>query len=79
MRKIIYEDAIKGLPKLKIEEGKIYGEFQIGKQTKMFHKKLQHITTSKILKLLHMDLMSPMQVESLMEKDIPFVCMNGCS
>ncbi|MCH97661.1 retrovirus-related pol polyprotein from transposon tnt 1-94, partial [Trifolium medium] len=31
----------------------------------MSHPKLQHLTTSKVLELFHMDLMGPMQVESL--------------
>lgn len=65
MKKIVSKEAIRGIPKLKIEEGKICGEFQIGKKTKMSHPKLQHQTTSKVLELLHMDLMGPMQVESL--------------
>ncbi|MCI10177.1 gag-pol polyprotein, partial [Trifolium medium] len=61
MKKAIAEEAIRGLPKLKIEEGNICGECQIGKQTKMSHPKLQHLTTSRVLELLHMDLMGPMQ------------------
>lgn len=63
--KIIYEYAIKVLTKLKIKEGKIYGEFQIGKQTNMSHKNLQHLTSSKIMELLHMNLMEPIQVKGL--------------
>ena len=39
-KKAIYAEAIGGLPNLKIEEGKIYGECQIGKVTKISHKKL---------------------------------------
>lgn len=31
MEKIISEDVVKGFPKIMIEEGKICGEFQIGK------------------------------------------------
>ncbi|MCI83647.1 gag-pol polyprotein, partial [Trifolium medium] len=31
----------------------------------MLHQTLQHLTTSRVLELLHMDLMGPMQVESL--------------
>jgi len=42
MNKIMSEEAIKGLPKLKIKEGKVYGECQIAKQTKMSHPKLKH-------------------------------------
>lgn len=79
MRKIIPEDAIRGLSKLKIEEGKVYGEFQIGKQNKMSHKKLQHLATTKVLELLHMYLMGPMQVESLGGKIYVFVCVDDLS
>ena len=65
VNKISSKEAIRDIPRLKIEEGKIYGECQIGKQTKMSHKKLQHLTTSKVMELLNMDLMGPIQVESL--------------
>ncbi|GAU45850.1 hypothetical protein TSUD_371460 [Trifolium subterraneum] len=65
MKKAISEEAIRGLPKLKIEEGNICGECQIGKQTKTSHQKPHHLATTRVLKLLHMDLMGPMQVESL--------------
>lgn len=44
MKKIILEDAIKGFLKLNIKEGNICGEFQIGKQTMMSHKKVIHLT-----------------------------------
>lgn len=70
MIKIIYKDAILGFPKLKIEEGKIYGECQIGKKTKISHKKLHHLTTSKVLELHHTSLMGLMQVESLGGKNM---------
>ncbi|MCI73221.1 gag-pol polyprotein, partial [Trifolium medium] len=63
MKKAISEEAIRGLPKLKIDEGNIRGECQIGKQTKMSHQKLQQLATARVLELLHMDLMGPMQVE----------------
>ncbi|MCI76046.1 gag-pol polyprotein, partial [Trifolium medium] len=65
MKKVIAEEAIRGLPKLRIEEGKICGECQIGKQTKVVHPRLQHQVSSRTLELLHMDLMGPMQTESL--------------
>ncbi|MCH79564.1 gag-protease polyprotein [Trifolium medium] len=79
MKKAISNEAIRGLPKLKIEEGSICGECQIGKQTKMSHPKLQHLTTSRILELLHMDLMGPMQVESLGGKMYAFVMVDDFS
>ncbi|GAA0151319.1 hypothetical protein LIER_10062 [Lithospermum erythrorhizon] len=37
---------------------------QVGKQTKSCHQKLQRMVTSRVLDLMHMDLMGPMQVES---------------
>ena len=45
----------------------------------MPHKKLQHLTTTKVLELLHMDLMGPMQVESLGGKRYAFVCVDDFS
>ena len=79
IKRINSEEAIRGLPKLRIEEGRICGECQTGKQTKMSHKKLQHLTTTKVLELLHMDLMGPMQVESLGGKRYAFVCVDDFS
>ena len=66
MKKVLTSEAVRGIPKLKIDEERICGECQVGKQTRMSHKKLQHLTTtSRVLELLHLDLMRPMQVESL--------------
>jgi hypothetical protein len=68
MKKAISAEAVKGLPKLKIDVDNICGECQIGKQTRMSHPNLQHQVTYRALELLHMDLMGPMQVESREEK-----------
>jgi hypothetical protein len=65
MKKALSSEAIRGLPDLKIVEGSICGECQIGKQIRMSHPRVEHQATSKVLKLLHMDLMGPMQVESI--------------
>jgi hypothetical protein len=61
MKMIISVEAVRGIPNLKIDERKVCGECQ----TRMSHQKLIHDTTSKVFELLHMDLMGPMQVESL--------------
>ena len=45
MKRIISMEAVRGIPKLKIEEGRVCGKCQIGKQTKMSHQKIQHLTT----------------------------------
>ena len=78
-RSIISEEAISGVPPLKITEGRICGECQIGKQVKMSHKKLQHITTSRVLEPLHIDLMGPMQTESWEGKIYVLVCVDDYS
>ncbi|PNX60220.1 gag-pol polyprotein [Trifolium pratense] len=79
MKRVISEEAIRGLPSLQIQEGNICGECQIGKQTKVSHQKLQHLSTSRVLELLHMDLMGPMQVESLGGKKYAFVVVDDFS
>ncbi|CAJ2673932.1 unnamed protein product [Trifolium pratense] len=79
MKKAIPEEAIKGLPNLQIEEGSICGEYQIGKQTKKPHPKLQHLTTTRVLELLQMDLMEPMQTENLGGKRYAYVVVNDIS
>jgi hypothetical protein len=76
MKEAISAEAIKGLPKLKIDVDNICGECQIGKQTRMSHPKLQHQVTSRALELLHMDLMGPMQVESLGGKRYAYVVVD---
>lgn len=79
MKKVVSKEAVGGIPKLKIDEGRIYGECQIGKKTKMSHKKLQHLTILKVLELLHMDLMGPMQVGSLGGKRYAYVVVYDIS
>lgn len=70
LKKIVSKEAVKGFPKFNIKERKVCGECQIGKHIKMPHKKLQHLATTKVLKLLYMDLMGHMQVENLGGKNI---------
>lgn len=63
---------------LKIEEGKNCGDYKIGKQTKISHKKIQYLTTSKILELIYMDLMGAIQVERLGGRRYVCVCVCVC-
>jgi len=79
MKKAISSEAIRRLPDLKIVEGNIYGECQIGKQTRMSHPRLEHKVTSKVLKLLHMDFMGLMQVKSIGGKRYDFVVIDDFS
>jgi len=51
----------------------------MGKQTKVAHKKVKNINTNHSLELLHMDLVGPMQTESLGGKKYIFVCVDDFS
>ena len=71
--------AVRGIPKLGIKKDGLCESCQIGKQLKKSHKVLQQITTTRILELLHMDLMGPMQVESIGGRKYIFVCVDDFS
>ena len=58
-------EAIMGLPRFGKVEKTICGAYQIGKQTKSNHHKVNVISTSRCLELLHVDLMGPIITESL--------------
>jgi len=45
----------------------------------MSHKNIQHQVTTNVLELLHIDLMGPMQVESLGGRNYEFVCVDDFS
>ena len=68
-----------GLPKLGKKVNGVCGPCQQGKQTKSMHKKDKYLSTKEPLELLHMDLMGPMQTESLGGKRYIFVCVDDFS
>ncbi|MGM2984688.1 GAG-pre-integrase domain-containing protein, partial [Bacillus cereus group sp. BC60] len=76
MKKILSTEAIRGVPNLKINEDNVCGDCQIGKQTRKSHPRLVHQVTTKVLELVHMDLMGPMQVESIGGKRYAFVMVD---
>jgi len=57
----------------------VCGPCQLGKQIRATHNVLQQISTTKVMKLLHMDLMGPMHVESIASKRYIFVCVDDFS
>ena len=63
-----------GLPKLGKQVFDVCGPCQHCKQLKTTHKVVQHTSTFKVIKLFHMDLMGPMQVESIAGKRY-FLCV----
>ncbi|CAA0834065.1 Zinc knuckle (CCHC-type) family protein, partial [Striga hermonthica] len=71
--------VVRGVPKIAMKDQPICEPCQLGKQTRTSHKSLNHIASKQILELLHMDLMSPIQVESYQGKKYIFVCVDDFS
>ena len=68
-----------GIPTIDIN-GKFFCDgCQVGKQTKTSHRSLKECYTNRVLELLHLDLMGPMQIESLGEKKYVFVVVDDYS
>ncbi|CAM8907435.1 unnamed protein product [Rhodiola kirilowii] len=70
------ERLIEDIPNIRGDMQIICGDCQAGKQTRAAHKKVDRIYTKRPLELLHMDLMGPMQVESIGRKRYAFVCID---
>jgi len=64
LNKLISNDLVAGLPKLKFEKYHICEAFQKGKQTKHSFKLKNMVSTSKTLKLFHMDMFGPSRTMS---------------
>ena len=64
---------------MKIDLEKVYGPCQIGKRIMMSHKMVKHPSTTRVLELLHMDLIGPRQFESMGGKMYVFVCADDYS
>lgn len=79
LQKLLATQAIRGIPKLKVDEKKLCEACQLGKQIKNTYSRVQDITTKGILELLHMDLMGPMQTESIGKKKYVFACVDDYS
>ena len=61
-------ESVLGIPKLSRVSNVMYGPCQLGKQTKAKHPGTQTSATSRLLELLHLDLMGPTRTESLGRK-----------
>ncbi|XP_061998818.1 uncharacterized protein LOC133716093 [Rosa rugosa] len=77
--KLSSKQCVRGLPNLKGKTDKICGDCKIGKQTKAPHRVLNSATTTKVLELLHMDLMGPAQSESIGGKSYMLVVVDDFS
>ncbi|XP_073036620.1 uncharacterized protein [Primulina eburnea] len=72
-------DAVRGMPNLSSGISYVCGDCQKGKQTHVSHPMLPIPGTTRCLELLHMDLMGPMEVESLGGKKYSFMCVDDFS
>ncbi|KAH9780462.1 hypothetical protein KPL71_008083 [Citrus sinensis] len=77
--KISKDDLVKGLPKIGFQKDKICEACQFGKQIKTSFKNKNHISTSKPLELLHIDLFGPSRYASLNGKYYAFVIVDDYS
>ena len=79
LTKIVNTGVVREIPTLSKKEPGECGPSQLGKQLKESHSSLQQTTTTRVLELLHMDLMRPMQIESIGGKRYVFVCVDDFS
>ena len=79
IKKGIKNKAVVGIPDLDVNGNFFCGDCQIGKQTRSTHKSLKECYTNRVLELLHMDLMGPMQTESLGGKRYVLVVVDDYS
>ncbi|KAH9802698.1 hypothetical protein KPL71_001497 [Citrus sinensis] len=77
--KIVKNDLVKGLPKISFQKDRICEVCQFGKQIKTSFKSKNHISTSKPLQLLHIDLFGPSRYASLSGKYYAFVIVDDYS
>ena len=77
--KISKNDLVKVLLKIDFQKDKIGKVYQFGKQIKTSFKNKNHISTSKPLQLLHMDLFGPSRYASLSGKYYSFVIVDDYS
>lgn len=71
--------SVRGIPKLMTKVVEVCPPCQFGKQKCESHSLKQAIRTGQIMELLHMDLMGPMQIESVGGKKYIFVCVDDFS
>ena len=74
----IAADAVLGISNMEFDLENVCNPCQIKKQIQMSHKMMQHPSTTRVLELHHMDLIEPMQGESLGGKKYVLVCVCMC-
>ena len=79
MAKFSKLQAVVGLPKFGKIEKNVCGSYQLGKQTKSTHPKVNVVATSRPLVLLHVGLMGPTRTESMGGKHYIMVVVDDFS
>ncbi|XP_057790951.1 uncharacterized protein LOC131008067 [Salvia miltiorrhiza] len=74
LQKLIANDVIRGLPKFVIKRDVVCQPCQKGQQLRTAYPMLSTCNTTRCFELLHMNLMSPIEVESLGGKRYVLVC-----
>lgn len=76
---MVQAGVVRGVPRLENKIDSVCKACNQGKQIRVQHKKVADIASRNILDLLHMDLMGPVQVESLNGKRYIFVLVDDFS
>ncbi|XP_062103129.1 uncharacterized protein LOC133814150 [Humulus lupulus] len=76
LRKLVKLKAVRGVPDFKVSRERVCGPCQQGKQVRSSHPPIKMLLTNRALELLHIDLMGPMQTESLNGKRYVMVCVD---
>ncbi len=77
--KLSRQELVRGLPKAKFSKDGVCSACQFGKQTKSSFKTKSHISTTRPLQLIHMDLFGPIAIASLGGKHYAFVIVDDYS
>ncbi|KAM6576624.1 hypothetical protein CsatB_028461 [Cannabis sativa] len=79
LQRLVKLQAVKGIPDMKVSKERVCGPCQIGKQHKASHPTINRLLTSRVLELMHVDLMGPMQNESISGKRYVMVLVDDYS
>ncbi|KAG7552201.1 GAG-pre-integrase domain [Arabidopsis thaliana x Arabidopsis arenosa] len=79
MSKLVSKEMVRGVPELKHIDKIVCSACNQGKQIRVQHKKVEGVQTTQVLYLIHMDLMGPMQTESIAGKRYVFVLVDHFS
>ena len=76
---LISLNLVEGLPKGSFQKNRLCDACQMGKQVKSSFKKKTHLSTSRVLELLHLDLFGPIQIMSVSGKKYSLVIVDDFS